>query len=46
MKTYCLNTEVSSASMKKIIDDIYSKKYVTIAGCNVNTVVGLIMMKI
>ena len=39
MKTYCLNTEVSSASMKKIINDIYSKKYVTIAGCNVNTVV-------
>tara|TARA_B100001287_G_scaffold25187_1_gene18328 strand:+ start:224 stop:973 length:750 start_codon:yes stop_codon:yes gene_type:complete len=39
MKTYCLNTEVSSASMKKIIDDIYNKKYVTIAGCNVNTVV-------
>ncbi len=39
MKTYCLNTEVSSTSLMKIIDDIYSKKYVTIAGCNVNTVV-------
>ena len=39
MKTYFLNTEVSSTSLMKIIDDIYSKKYVTIAGCNVNTVV-------
>ena len=39
MNIYCLNTEVSFVSMETIIDDIYSKKYITIAGCNVNTVV-------
>ncbi len=39
MNIYCLNTEIDTVSKETIIEDIYRKQYVTIAGCNVNTVV-------
>ena len=39
MSIYCLNISVSTNSKEDIIDDIYNKKGITIAGCNVNTAV-------
>jgi len=39
MPIYCLNISVSTNSKEEIINDIYNKKNIYIAGCNVNTAV-------
>ena len=39
MSIYCLNISISTSSKEEIINDIYNKKSISIAGCNVNTAV-------